>query len=109
MASGFNLPAPGLTPQDLAMVSALKAPSAGGKKTKVMAAAQSFETEFLNSMFQQMYTDTGNDGPFGGGGATGIWRSLLTDAYAKSFVKAGGIGISNEVYRSLLSRQASEL
>ena len=56
-------------------------------------------------MFQQMFTGIDGEGPFGGNGATGVWRSFLTDAYAKSFAKAGGIGIADQVYRSLISHQ----
>jgi peptidoglycan hydrolase FlgJ len=107
MANAFALPAPGLTPFDLTTARMPKTPSDVGNKTKLKAAAQNFEAVFLNSMFQEMYTDVGGDGPFGGNGATGVWRSLLTDAYAKSFAKAGGIGIANEVYRSLLGHQES--
>ena len=55
-------------------------------------------------MFQQMFTNVG-DGPFSGGHGATIWRSFLTDEYAKSFVKAGGIGIADEVQRALLARQ----
>jgi Rod binding domain-containing protein len=32
---------------------------------------------------------------------------MLTDQYSKSFAKAGGIGISSEVYRSLIIQQAN--
>ncbi len=45
------------------------------------------------------------DGPFGGGGKAGVWRSFLTEEYSKSFAKAGGIGIADHVYRSLLNQQ----
>jgi Rod binding domain-containing protein len=68
-------------------------------------AAENFEAMFLNAMFQQMFTAIGGEGPFGGAGAVGIWRSFLTDEYAKSFAKAGGIGIADDVYRSLLAQQ----
>ena len=34
-----------------------------------------------------------------------MWRSFLTDEYSKSFAKAGGIGIADHVYRSLLAQQ----
>ena len=37
--------------------------------------------------------------------AVGVWRSFLTDQYAKSFAKAGGIGIANQVYHTLLAQQ----
>ena len=45
------------------------------------------------------------EGPFGGSGATGVWRSFLTDEYSKSFAKAGGIGIADTIYRELIARQ----
>jgi Rod binding domain-containing protein len=41
----------------------------------------------------------------GGKGAAGVWRSMLTDEYAKSFAKNGGIGIADQVYRTLLAQQ----
>jgi len=43
--------------------------------------------------------------PTGGKGATGVWRSFLTDEYSKTFAKAGGIGIADQVYRSLMAQQ----
>jgi hypothetical protein len=49
--------------------------------------------------------DFEGEGPFGGGPAIGVWRSLLTDEYAKSFAKQGGIGIADQVYRSLIAAQ----
>jgi len=106
MSAAYALSAPGLQPIDLAMAneSAIGKISAG-TKSKAKAAAQNFEAVFLNTMFQQMYTGIDGEGPFGGNGATGVWRSFLTDAYAKSFAKAGGIGIADQVYRSLIASQ----
>ena len=49
---------------------------------------------FLSNMFQEMFTGVDGDGPAGGSGALKIWRSFMTDQYAKSFAKAGGIGIA---------------
>jgi len=74
-------------------------------KGKAKAAAQQFEAMFLNSMFQQMYTGVDGDGPFGGSGALKVWRSFMTDEYAKTFAKAGGIGIAPHVYAELLKQQ----
>lgn len=68
-------------------------------------AAQGFEAVFLNQMFQHMFTDIGNQGPMGGGVGVGIWRSFLTDQYAKTFAKAGGVGLASHVYRSLIAHQ----
>ena len=36
---------------------------------------------------------------------TGVWRSFLSEEYSKSFAKAGGIGIADHVYRSLIAQQ----
>jgi len=95
--------APGLNPLDLLANNSSKLNLT--KQTKARAAAQDFEAVFLNSMFQHMFTGIDGDGPFGGSGAAGVWRSMLTDEYAKSFAKAGGIGIANQVYRSLMAHQ----
>ena len=56
-------------------------------------------------MFSQMFTGIDGDGPFGGGGGAGVWRSFLSDEYSKSFAKAGGIGIADHVYAALLAQQ----
>jgi hypothetical protein len=34
-----------------------------------------------------------------------VWRSLLTQEYAKSTAAAGGIGLAKHVYSSLLAQQ----
>ena len=75
------------------------------KKTR--AKAQEFEAIFLNSMFSQMTSGVKGEGPFGDTTGTGVWRSMLTDEYSKSFAKAGGVGISNDVFRTLIMQQAN--
>ncbi|HEX3938760.1 MAG TPA: rod-binding protein [Xanthobacteraceae bacterium] len=74
-------------------------------KSKAKQAAQNFEANFLGNMFQEMFTGIDGDGPFGGSGALKIWRSFMTDQMAKSFAKAGGIGIAPMVYSALLKEQ----
>jgi Rod binding domain-containing protein len=81
------------------------APKAASAADKARATAQDFEAVFLNSMFQHMFTDVDGDSPLGGGSGTAMWRSFLTDEYAKSFAKAGGIGLADHVYRALLAQQ----
>ncbi|HYC18778.1 MAG TPA: flagellar assembly peptidoglycan hydrolase FlgJ [Pseudolabrys sp.] len=105
MASAFALPSPGLNPLDLLANSKEPGKINLMKQTKARAAAQDFEAVFLNSMFQHMFTGISGEGPFGGSGAVGVWRSMLTDEYAKSFAKSGGIGIADQVYRTLMARQ----
>ena len=81
--------------------------AAAGQMTngKARAAAEDFEAMFLNSMFSQMMTKVDGEGPFGGSQATGVWRSFLTNEYAKAFAKAGGIGLAQHVYGALLAQQ----
>jgi Rod binding domain-containing protein len=59
-------------------------------------------------MFSQMFTGIGEEGPFGSGKATGVWRSFLTDEYAKSFAKAGGIGLGDHIYSQLMALQEAK-
>jgi Rod binding domain-containing protein len=74
---------------------------------KAKATATDFEAMFLNSMFSQMTSGIKGEGPFGDTPGTGVWRSMLTEQYSKSFAKAGGLGISNDVYRTLILQQAN--
>ena len=106
MANGIALASPGISALDALETARAKAPKLGGASAdKAKALAQDFEAVFLNSMFQNMFTGIDGDGPFGGSGATGVWRSMLTEQYAKSFAKAGGIGIADQVYRTLIAQQ----
>jgi len=73
---------------------------------KIRGQAQDFEAMFLNSMFSQMTSSIKGEGPFGDTVGTGVWRSMLTDEYSKSFAKARGVGISNDVFRTLILQQA---
>jgi Rod binding domain-containing protein len=92
--------------KDLQLTEALKRISPEAQQ-KTRAKAQEFEAMFLNSMFSQMTTGVKGDGPFGDTTGTGAWRSMLTDEYSKSFAKSGGIGISNDVFRTLILQQAN--
>ena len=76
-------------------------------QAKAKATATDFEAMFLNSMFSQMTSGIKGEGPFGDTPGTGVWRSMLTEQYSKSFAKAGGIGIADDVYRTLIKRQVN--
>ena len=77
-------------------------------QARMRAQAQDFEPQFLNSMFQHMYQGVGGDGPFGNSAGVGPWRSFLTDEYAKSFAKSGGIGIADAVYKQMIARYQAQ-
>jgi Rod binding domain-containing protein len=91
-----------------ASTTAAAAGAATDPKAKAKAAAEDFESVLLGTMFSEMFTETEGEGPMGGGAGAGIWRSFLTDEYAKSFAKAGGIGLSGDIARSLLAAQEAQ-
>lgn len=76
-------------------------------QAKAKSQAQDFEAVFLNSMFSQMMSGIKGDGPYGNTPGTGIWRSMMTEQYSQSFAQAGGVGISSDVYRTLILQQAN--
>lgn len=63
---------------------------------------QDFESQFLSQMIGHMFNGIKTDGLFGGGHAEEMFRSLLTDEYGKSISKAGGIGVADQVVRSVM-------
>ena len=89
---------------DIAQLRATTGPANSAKAT-ARKNAEDFEATFLNSMFQHMFTNTDGDGPMGGSTGIGVWRSFVTDEFAKSFAKKGGIGLADPVYKSLLAHQ----
>jgi peptidoglycan hydrolase FlgJ len=78
-------------------------------QAKAKATSQDFEAMFLNSMFSQMTSGLQGEGPYGSTTGTGVWRSMLTEQYSKSFAQAGGVGISKDVYRTLILQQANRI
>ena len=77
-------------------------------QAKAKKSSLDFEAVFLNSMFSQMTSGVKGEGPFGDTTGTGVWRSMLTDEYSKNFSRAGGIGISSDVFRTLILQQAAQ-
>jgi Rod binding domain-containing protein len=92
---------------DPAFADALKKVSPQAQ-AKAKATSTDFEAMFLNSMFSQMTSGIKGEGPFGDTPGTGVWRSMLTEQYSKSFAQAGGVGISNDVFRTLIMQQAGK-
>jgi Rod binding domain-containing protein len=102
-----SVPASTAPRPDLELADALTKVSPAAQ-AKAKATATDFEGMFLNSMFSQMTNGLKGEGPFGDTPGTGVWRSMLTEQYSKSFAKAGGVGISNEVFRTLILQQAKQ-
>jgi peptidoglycan hydrolase FlgJ len=70
--------------------------------------AVDFEANFLNSMFEEMFTDIKGDGPLGDAQGIGVWRSFLTGELSKTIAKSGGVGIAAQVYKSLMAHQEAQ-
>jgi flagellar protein FlgJ len=84
-----------------------RAQAALTNKGQAKTAAENFESMFLQTVFQQMFSGIDGEGPFGGSGALKVWRSMLTDQYAKTFAQTGGLGIASHVYDQLLKQQGA--
>jgi peptidoglycan hydrolase FlgJ len=109
--SMHSLPATAAVPSynghpDYTLADALKKVSPQAQ-VRAKSTATDFEAMFLNQMFSQMTSGLKGEGPFGDTPGTGVWRSMLTEEYSKSFAKAGGIGISHDIYRTLILQQAN--
>ncbi len=79
--------------------------SAHGDPKAARKAAEEFEAMFLSQMFGHMFEGIKTDGPFGGGHAERMYRSLLVDEYGKAMAHAGGIGIADQVMKEILRNQ----
>ena len=88
-----------------ALWSSQKAPLMSKDLAKAEQSAEDFEAFFLSRMMESMFESVSTDGMFGGGHAEKIYRSMLLDEYGKQMAKVGGIGVKDEVMRSILQMQ----
>jgi flagellar protein FlgJ len=69
---------------------------------------EDFEALFLSSIMENLFAGVATDGPFGGGKAEGMWRSVMLQEYGKVTAKAGGVGIADAVQREILRLQEAK-
>lgn len=67
--------------------------------------AEEFESVFLNTMIESMFSGIKTDGPFSGGHGESVYRSMLNQEYAKAISRSGGIGIADQIYAEMLKTQ----
>jgi flagellar protein FlgJ len=73
---------------------------------KLQQTAQQFESVFLTNMFEEMFAGIEEqEGPLGAGPGQSAWRSMLTEEYANTIAKSGGVGIAEHVQRELIALQ----
>ncbi|KQW83880.1 rod-binding protein [Brevundimonas sp. Root1279] len=81
------------------------APTGPVATARMRETAEAFEASFLSQMLKPMFEGLKTDGMFGGGEAEGTWRGFMIDAMAKQTVKAGGIGMADQVVAQMLKMQ----
>jgi flagellar protein FlgJ len=76
-------------------------------QNKAKKTADDFEAVFLENFTQSVMSSNGTEGPLGENGVGGdVWRSMLTQEYAKQIQRAGGVGLSDQIMRDLIQVQA---
>lgn len=75
------------------------------KRAQIRKAADDFENVFVSQMLGHMFDGMEVDETFGGGHGEEMFRSMLTEQYAKQVNRRGGFGIADQVYRELLRAQ----
>lgn len=93
------------TAMTLAKAGPVQAPSPTANAAAAKKAAQQFESVFITECLGQMFEGIPTDGPFGGGQGEEMFRSLMTDEYAKQIEQQGGFGLAASVTQQLLKLQ----
>lgn len=83
-------------------------PAAPVATARMRETAQAFEASFLAQMLKPMFEGLSTDGPFSGGEAEGTWRGFMIEAMAKQTVKAGGIGLADQVVAQMMKMQEQD-
>lgn len=79
-----------------------------GGAARMRETAEAFEASFLAQMLKPMFEGLSTEAPFGGGEAEGAWRGFLVEAMAKQAVRAGGIGLADQVVARMLKMQEQD-
>lgn len=75
---------------------------------EIRRTAEAFEAAFLSQMLQPIFAGLSTEAPFGGGAGEETWRSFLVEAMAQQTVRAGGIGLADQITRDMLRMQGLE-
>jgi len=83
-------------------------PNAAAGAQDALKVAQDFEAFFLAQAMDSMFAGIESDKLFGAGNGENVYRSLLTQEYAKVAAKSGGVGIADAVQREILRMQEAQ-
>ena len=79
-------------------------PAQSGKNPRLVELSNKLEANFLAEMLKSAGVGKPLEG-FNGGAGEEQFSSFLVQEYADATVAAGGIGLSEAIYRSLVSRE----
>ena len=91
-----------------ALLRPLPSPPAAVATERMRETAEQFEASFLAQMLKAMFEGLSTEAPFGGGEAEGTWRGFLVEQIAKQTVRAGGIGLADQVVAQMLKMQEEQ-
>lgn len=77
----------------------------GGRQAQVETAARDFEAVFISQMLSHMWAGIEVDETFGGGHGEEMFRSLMIEEQGKMMARAGGLGLADDVKRTMLQIQ----
>ena len=80
-------------------------PELSPQNAKLLNQAKSLEGVFLNTLTKEMFSSIKTDGAFGGGFGEETWRGMQAEQLADSIAQSGGIGLADQITRSLLDVQ----
>ena len=80
-------------------------PSVTDPRARIAKTAKEFESAFLSTAFQTMFSGINTPEPFGGGEVEQAFKSFLMDAFAKQMTNAGGVGLAASVTQEMLKMQ----
>jgi Rod binding domain-containing protein len=94
-----------MAPASDLMAGKVKTPQATGNAGTAAKSAKEFEGVFISQFLGSMFSGIPTDSEFGGGQGEEMFRSMMTDQYAKQMEARGGFGLANAVQRQLLKHQ----
>ncbi len=89
------------------VISATQSAAPTAQNTSLKSLANDLEAQFLAEMLKAAGVGKPRDA-FGGGAGEDHFSSFLTQEYAQAVVQAGGIGLSEAIYRSLSQMENAE-
>lgn len=83
-------------------------PLSGAELAKARQTAEDFEAFFVGMYLETMFSGIRTDGPYGGGPAEDVYRSMLNQEFGKAIAQSGGLGIADQVMSEILKIQEAQ-